>query len=220
MRRALGFLPSKSSVSPTQPTQPRTQGQRLGRTRPKGPGVKPSAHHPVPPALTGPLLLSARPAAPSHARPGPLSPGAVWGVGKVRGRSARSSGDPETPRGRRQPEGGWRQRGRSGPGAGPTARSVPPHAPPARIRRDSEGGDGNKYLDFVVKVNGNCHPGATWALGSPAPPVPGQAGRAPAPDWLAGLAIPGAVPRSDWPRRSDDQLGPIGEARGAAPLFS
>lgn len=28
----------------------------------------------------------------------------------------------------------------------------------------------------MAKVNGNCHPGATWALGSPAPPVRGQRG--------------------------------------------
>ena len=72
----------------------------------------------------------------------------------------------------------------------------------------------------MAKVNGNCHPGATWALSSPAPPVPGQAGRARAPDWLAGLAIPGAAQPSDWLHLSDDQLSPIGEACGAAPLFS
>lgn len=39
-------------------------------------------------------------------------------------------------------------------------------------------------------------------------------------DWLAGLAIPGAAQSPHWLRRSDDPAGPIGAARGAAPLFS
>lgn len=90
---------------------------------------------PAPPALC-PVC------SPSHARPGAPSPRAEWEWGKFEAGARGLRG----PRGRLQPRDGWRRRGRSGPGAGPTARSVPPHAPPRGIQKGSEGGDGNKYL--------------------------------------------------------------------------
>lgn len=133
--------------------------------------------------------------------------------GELRGRRG--------PQGRLQPAAGWRQREKSGAGHGPHSTVCPSARPtPPGFRGTRREGTGINTFDFVAKVNGNCHPGATWALGSPAPPVPGQAGRARGPDWLASLAIPRAAPPPDWLRRSDDQLGPIRGARGAAPLFS
>lgn len=160
------------------------------------------------------------PAAPPTHDPGPCTHG-LCGGGKSSGPERGGLRRPQGPRGRLQPAAGWRQRGRSGAGRWPHSTVRPSARPsPPGFREPRRKRTGINTFDFVAKVNGNCHPGATWALGSPALPVPGQAGWARAPDWLESLAIPRAAPLLDWLRCSADQFGPIGEARGAAPLFS
>lgn len=126
-------------------TTPAYQDSALAE-RPEGPGRSPPAHHAVLAALTGPLLLSASACSPSHARPGSLYPRAVWRWEKF-GIGAR--GAQETPRAPWPPPArGWveaarEERGRAlAPQHGPSLRTPLP----ARIQRDSEEEDGNKYL--------------------------------------------------------------------------
>lgn len=170
--------------------------------------------------LLGPPSSLPRPAAPPTHDPAPC-PHGLCGGGESSGPERGGLRRPRGPRGRLQPAAGRRRRGRSGAGrwprstARPSARPAPPGFRGTRRKRT-----GINTFDFVAKVNGNCHPGATWALGSRALPVPGPAGRERAADWLESLDIPRAAPPPDWLRCSDDQLGPIEAARGAAPLFS
>lgn len=201
-------MPSRiSSVSGrlTQaPEHPEHGGYRQQQRVLTGRGQCPPAPLPVLPIPTLP--------APSESPSRLLPYRAVDGAG----RQAGGSGDTEAPQAaQRQRLGGCSPGGWGG--LGPTARSRPRSAPP---RPDPEGGDGNKYLDFEAKVIRELHPGATWAQGSRAPPVPGREGRDRASDWMERLAVPGASPLPDWLCPSDDLPGPIGEAHGAAPLFS
>lgn len=196
MRRALGLLPSKSSVFPTQLTQPRTQGQRLGRTRPKGPGVSPPTHtppadQPVPPALTAPLLLSAPACSPLPRTTRAPFPRGCVGARKVRSRNARGSGGPETPEAAASPRlGGGSARGAGralAPQHGPSLRTpLPPGF--GGTRRE---GTGINTLTLWLRLTGTATPGRLGHWAARPRQVPGQAGRAPPPDWLTGRPSPG-----------------------------
>lgn len=169
--RALGFCLQKLGPS-ARLTQLPDIGKRTRRSARRGTGGSPPL--PAPPALHWPA------APPTHG-PGPFPRRCVGGWGSSGPQHEGLNGPPGL-----QAASSPRRRGGSAGAAGPKARSIPPRAPPPRILRDSEERDGNKYLDFEAKVNGNCHSGATWALGFPAPPVLGQAGRgAPLIGWLA-----------------------------------
>lgn len=153
-----------------------------------------------------PLRLSARPAAPpSHAR---ARAHGLCGSGQSSRPERGGSGDPEAACSPGREEAAREERGR--------CLRTPL---PARLRARREGGTGINTFDFEAKVNGNCHPGRLghWA------PRPRQArqgdGRAPLIGWRSWHP-PTAAPPPDWMRRSDDSLGPIGDARGAALLFS
>lgn len=142
------------------------------------------------------------------------------GAEKVRGRSARGSGDRETPEAAASPRLGGGSAGGAGralaPQHGPSLRTpLPPGF--GGTRRE---GTGINTLTLWLRLTGTATPGRLghWAP-RPCQSRDRRGGRLPS-DWLTGLAIPGAVPPPDWLRRSDDQLCPIGEARGAAPLFS
>lgn len=160
---------------------------RLWQSAPRGGQGRPRGSPPNPKLTSPPLQLSRppfqlcpRPAAPLHARPEPVFPGELCEGGESSGLRARGAGVSRDPGGRPQPEAGYKRRGRSRALALDTARPSARPSPP-RFRGTRREGTGINTFDFVAKVNGNCHPGATWALRSPGPASPGAGGAGPYP---------------------------------------
>ena len=117
----------------------RREGEAEGQSSP------PQAHLPASPDLTPPASSSAPACSPSpRTTRAPFSRGALRGWGKFGTESARGGGlgGPRRP----PPARGWVETAREEPSAGPRRGASLRKPLPARIQRDSEGGDGNKYL--------------------------------------------------------------------------